>query len=119
MSGCSSFPRMTALAAGSSKSRVSVIAFRSQYTGISFWCSRSYSHCRSPRSGCDCSRCCNCCFFRILADGACARVKGRIQGVEVVGIQMILNDPQGFAEALEVHDLPGPQETDRIAVPDL
>lgn len=28
---------------------------------------------------------------------------------------MILNDPQGFAEALEVHDLPGPQETDRIA----
>lgn len=38
----------------------------------------------------------------------------RIAGVEVFGIQMILDDAEGFAEALEMHDFPCAQEADGI-----
>ncbi len=42
-------------------------------------------------------------------------VEGRIEGIEVAAVQMILDIPQGFTEPLEVDDLPLPQETDGIA----
>lgn len=39
-----------------------------------------------------------------------AGIKGRIEGIEIFRIQLILYDAEGFAEALEMHDFPCPQE---------
>ena len=44
-----------------------------------------------------------------------APVKARIERVEVLGVQSILHDPQGFTEPLEVHDLSHAQELDGLA----
>ena len=41
-------------------------------------------------------------------------VKGWIEGVEVSFVQVILDDAEGFAETLEVHDFSGPQEPDGV-----
>lgn len=57
-------------------------------------------------------------FFVRLFPAAAAGflfVKGRIKGIEVFRVEMILNDPQGLAEPLEVDDLPLTKEADRIA----
>ena len=40
-------------------------------------------------------------------------VKFRIKRIEVLGIQLILDDTQGFTESLEVDDFAGPQEFNR------
>ena len=48
------------------------------------------------------------------AAGAAVRVKRRVKGVEVLGVQLLLDDAQGLTETLEMHDLPGPQEADRV-----
>ena len=34
----------------------------------------------------------------------CTHVEFRIDGVEVFAVQIVLYDPQGFAEPLEMHD---------------
>lgn len=52
------------------------------------------------------------CLRLASAVGRC--VKFRVEGVEVFGIQVILDDPQAFAEPLEMHHLALPQEPDRI-----
>ena len=54
-------------------------------------------------------------LFPAAAASAVRTVKGRVEGVEVFGIQMILDHPHGFAEPLEVDDFPFTEEPDRIA----
>lgn len=44
----------------------------------------------------------------------CLLVKGRIDEIHVLFIHPILGQPQAFAEALEVDDLPGPEELDDV-----
>ena len=44
----------------------------------------------------------------------CLLVKGRIDEIHVLFIHPILGQPQAFAEALEVDDLPGPEKLDDI-----
>lgn len=46
---------------------------------------------------------------------AAAAVERRVAAVEILGIQVVLHLPQCFAETLEVHDFPLPQELDRVA----
>lgn len=41
-----------------------------------------------------------------------AAVKAGIEGVEVLAVQFILGDAQGFTESLEMNDFPLPQELD-------
>ena len=41
-------------------------------------------------------------------------VEGRVESIEVLGIQMILGYPEGFAEPLEVDDLPFTEEPDGV-----
>ena len=41
-------------------------------------------------------------------------IKGWIKGVEVLGIQLVGENAQAFTEALEMDDLPLPQELDGI-----
>ena len=41
-------------------------------------------------------------------------IKGWIKGVEVLGIQLVGENAQPFAEALEMDDLPLPQELDGV-----
>lgn len=53
------------------------------------------------------------CFH--LAATISRRVKFRVEGVEVLGVQMILNDSQTFAKPLEVHHFSLAQESDGIA----
>lgn len=56
--------------------------------------------------------------FLLLYTGAKAPVlflvKFRVEGIEVLGIQLILDQPEPFAETLEVYDLSLTQETDRF-----
>jgi|GEM_PF-3130562 hypothetical protein len=42
-------------------------------------------------------------------------VKFRVKCVEVLGVQVILHDAQGFAESLEMYDFTFTQELDRIS----
>ncbi len=42
-------------------------------------------------------------------------VEGWVEGIVVLGIQMFLDDAQGFTEPLKVHDFPGPQEADGVS----
>lgn len=41
-------------------------------------------------------------------------IKGRVKGIEILFIQLILGYPQGLAETLEMHDFPGSQEFDGL-----
>ena len=43
-----------------------------------------------------------------------AYVVGRVEGIEVVLIQMLLRASQNIAESLEMHDLPLTQEADDV-----
>ena len=43
-----------------------------------------------------------------------AFIEGRIEGVEVPAVQMILHDSESFAESLEMHDLSGAEKFDGI-----
>ena len=42
-------------------------------------------------------------------------VKSRVEGIEILAIQLILGDAQGFAKPLEMHHLPHAQEFDGFA----
>ena len=42
-------------------------------------------------------------------------VEFRIEGVEISAVQLLLHQPQAFAEPLVVDDLPFPQEADGVA----
>ena len=42
-------------------------------------------------------------------------VKGRVEGVEVFGIQLVGEDAEALAKALKMNDFPFPQEFDGIA----
>ena len=57
-------------------------------------------------------------YHKILRDtilfSRCLLVKGRIDEIHVLFIHPILGQPQAFAEALEVDDLPGPEELDDV-----
>ena len=44
-----------------------------------------------------------------------AFVEGGVVCIEVFRVQIVLNDPQSIAEALEVRDFPRAQEADRVA----
>lgn len=43
-----------------------------------------------------------------------AFIEGRVEGVEVPAVQMILHDSESFAESLEMHDLSGAEKFDGI-----
>ncbi len=53
-------------------------------------------------------------LFAAAAVSAVRAVEGRVERIEVFGIQIILNHPQRLAEPLEVDDLPFTEETDGI-----
>ena len=42
-------------------------------------------------------------------------VKGRVHIVDIFFVHLVLCQPQAFAKALEVDDLPGPEEFDGVA----
>ena len=42
-------------------------------------------------------------------------VKPGVKGIEVLGIQVVLGDTEGFSEALVMDDFAGPQEFDGFA----
>ena len=42
-------------------------------------------------------------------------IKSRVEGVEILGVKVILGDAEGFTEPLEVDNLPLAEEADRIA----
>lgn len=46
-------------------------------------------------------------FLRLL-------IEGRVDEVEILLVHFLLGQAQALAEALEMHDLPGPQELDDI-----
>lgn len=53
--------------------------------------------------------------FRILAAvGALGKIEGRVEGIEVTAVEMILDIPEDFAETLKVYDFPFAEEADRI-----
>lgn len=41
-------------------------------------------------------------------------IEGRVDEVEIFLVHLLLGQAQALAEALEMHDLPGPQELDDI-----
>lgn len=41
-------------------------------------------------------------------------IEGRVDEVEILLVHLLLGQAQALAEALEMHDLPGPQELDDI-----
>ena len=49
-----------------------------------------------------------------LAAAVAAFIKGRVEGVEIPAVQMILHDSETFPESLEMHDFPGPEEFDGV-----
>ena len=44
----------------------------------------------------------------------CLLIEGRIDEVEILLVHLLLGQAQALAEALEMHDLPGPQELDDV-----
>ena len=55
------------------------------------------------------------CALELVAAGALGDIKGRVKGIEVPAVQMVLDVAQDFTETLEMDDLPFPQEPDGIA----
>ena len=49
-----------------------------------------------------------------VCGGGNGAVEGWIEGIEVPGVQIILEHPKRFPEALEVYDFPFPQEPDGV-----
>ena len=54
-------------------------------------------------------------FSSAVFHPSAALVKGGVAGVEILGIQVVLGDAEGVAEPLVMHDLPLPEELDRLA----
>lgn len=54
-------------------------------------------------------------LFPAAAAFAVRAVEGRIERIEVFGIQVILDHPHRFTEPLEVDDLPFSEESDGVA----
>ena len=51
----------------------------------------------------------------LLVAGVLPDIKFRVKGVEVAAVQVVLGDPQKFAEPLVVHHFAFPQEFDGFA----
>ncbi len=51
----------------------------------------------------------------LLTAASLGNIKFRVEGIEVLGNQLLLHQPEAFAEPLEVYDFAFPEETDGIA----
>ena len=61
------------------------------------------------------ARMCQGTFFSItVLFAAAALIESRVTCIEVLGVKVFLYHPECFAKTLEVYDLPGTQETNRI-----
>ena len=54
-------------------------------------------------------------FLKIPRPRSLFNVKFRIDGIKVSAVQMVLHDPQAFAESLIMYDFSFPQEADGVA----